>query len=1021
MRRILNTASVILILCNIILLAQEKQTEVQKFKDEMRSLWKPDQEGFIKQWLVLGEFPNLEGKGLDIDYLGEHGGEKRIYPVEGMQHTRPDSSIVKWKKFESDANTINFLEAFRGRQTEHVVGYAFTVITSQEDSNVLLSFGSDDGIKIWLNGKQVFRKFIGRSIKADEDLIEVFMPAGENKLLVKVEQALGDWGFCLRMVTPELAMLLRRDIIAPSIDEEKSNNETLVIRNDATISALFGLPQVHVKIIAAGGRVAASETAHRGSAMQFNTNNWEEGIYEILFFTTDSKGLPLKNYLFWYKGNPLEAAQKLVSTVPPKAETQNELVHIMLAEMVNDRLGGKLDGVTQRELERIYSPLMEFAELQQTEKSKAGNIRPGGFVRLAYRDEIDDSPQLCRAYLPPDYVPNKKWPMVVNLHGYNPENPDYIHWWFVDWRHNNMSDRHNVIYIEPHGRGNTGYLGIGDRDVLKCIQLAKESLSVDENRVYLTGSSMGGGGTWHVGTRHPELFAAIAPIYGGWDYHVSMDEEALSKLSDRDRFFQERASSFVQAEALLTTPVFVHHGDEDTAVDVDFSRYATRMMQRWGYNIRYWEVPGLGHVNLGTDDELMQWFLEHKREVDPKRVRIRAADLKHASAHWVKVTQRENQFDLISVDAQLIGENVIRLDTKNVLEIIFSPSNTLVDINKPVQIFWNTDDRRIAKIKGNQIVLRARNYKPNKLIKTPEIEGTISDFTNTPFAVIIGTISKDSLMRKLCSQKAEEFVNYWKEWQRVKPRVFKDTEFPESEISKYSLLLYGGAEANQITKKLADKLPLNVSSEEIEIDGRAFKVKDAAVNLIYPHPLNTKRYVSIITATSGAGLYFINPYRNVGERYDYYIVDGRIPNRRRGRPVDKIRIAAGVFDYNWQINDKYLEVGDSELRVKSPYKKVNPDLSTTIEGLPEIDPAIYDTYAGEYGKDGMLIRFWRDGKKLMVQGPNGTRFELYPDSETGFFLDVIDIQFDFIKDEEGKVTEVLIYQGNQETRVKKIN
>ena len=48
---------------------------------------------------------------------------------------------------------------------------------------------------------------------------------------------------------------------------------------------------------------------------------------------------------------------------------------------------------------------------------------------------------------------------------------------------------------------------------------ARKLFSVDDNRVYLTGESMGGWGTWNVATRHPELFAAIAPVFGGVDYH----------------------------------------------------------------------------------------------------------------------------------------------------------------------------------------------------------------------------------------------------------------------------------------------------------------------------------------------------------------------------------------------------------------------------------------------------------------------------------------------------------------------
>jgi hypothetical protein len=71
----------------------------------------------------------------------------------------------------------------------------------------------------------------------------------------------------------------------------------------------------------------------------------------------------------------------------------------MLAEMVADRLGGKLDEASGNPWWRIHSPLMEFDELMLEGKGQVGRIRPYGFLRHAYRDDIDGSPQFCRAYL----------------------------------------------------------------------------------------------------------------------------------------------------------------------------------------------------------------------------------------------------------------------------------------------------------------------------------------------------------------------------------------------------------------------------------------------------------------------------------------------------------------------------------------------------------------------------------------------------------------------------------------------
>jgi len=1000
--------------------ADENPQETQSLKDEMRLPWSRMKDVFITDWLVLGEFSNPDKQGFDKDYLTEHGGESKIHPVEGMAHQRPDGSIAKWTKYKTE-KVVDFIEALKGRPYEYVVGYAFTTINRPEAGKVWLSLGSDDGVAIWLNGKQVHRKLVARGLSPDADQVEVFMNQGENHLLVKVEQGTGAWSLCLRVINSEQVISIREGRLNPSIEATETKDNILILRTDNIQLDRPEDSDVHVEIIDASGKIIATRKSFRGAQLKFKTDQWIDGAYEICLSNLDTKGHLQHEYLRWYKGDAIAAAKKLVETAPKeKSTSETGLIHAMLADLVLDRLGGDLENPKTDRLSDVYAALIEFQNLDWDRSDQAKPDRPHQFVRLAYRDEIDDSPQFCRVYLPTDYDPSKKYPMVVMLHGYNAENPPYIRWWSVTKRHEILADRYNLIYIEPHGRGNTSYNGIGDRDVLRCIRMAKERFHVDEDRVYLMGYSMGGGGTWHVGCRHPELFAAIAPIYGGWDYHVGFDEAELKKLNNLERFMREKQSSFVQAEALLSTPVFVAHGDADVAVDVKNSHYAVKMLQRWGYNIRYWEVPGGTHGHLGIEDDLMQWFLSHKRNANPKHVRIRSAILKSASAHWITVLQRKDPYAFIYTDVEVIAPNKIKLETENVLEITMSPGKEIVDHSQPLLIIWNGKEIK-AKLNNGQIKLKAAEFLSGKIQKRPELEGPLADVANTPFAVVIGTISEDSLMRKLCEMKARDFINYWKEWQKCEPRIFKDTEISDADLAKYSLILYGGADANLVTKKLIDEIPLKMTSEKITLAGHEFKAKDAVIHTIYPNPLNPDRYVSMIAANSETGMYFLKPNLNDMDRYDFYIADGRIPNQRLGRPYEKVRIAAGVFDYNWQINPEILEQGDPEIRAQCPYRKVLSDLSTTMVGLPKIDPKVFDNYVGEYKAEaGFIVKVMREGDRLLGQGPGGPPVQLFPYTETDYFLDVMDVQITFVKAESGEVNELIIHEGDQRISAKRI-
>ena len=239
-----------------------------------------------------------------------------------------------------------------------------------------------------------------------------------------------------------------------------------------------------------------------------------------------------------------------------------------------------------------------------------------------------------------------------------------------------------------------------------------------------------------------------------------------------------------------------------------------------------------------------------------------------------------------------------------------------------------------------------------------------------------------------------------------------------TDMKKYSLILFGDASANLITFKLKDKIPLKISSDEIDVDGKTFKAKDAFVRIIYPHPLNPERYVSVIGATSGAGMFL---YNGVNEDFDFVIQDGCIPNNRLGRPMDKLYIAKGYFDYNWKINDGLLETGDPVLRKNSPVKKVLPDLTTTIDNLPKIDSNVYKSLSGRYEiQPGVNVNVFVDADKLMARSPDGRVFQLYPVSETEYFIDVADLQITFNRNENGAVLGMVVHEPNGDLEIKKV-
>jgi len=579
--------------------AQEPASPL-KLKDEQRMPWKRDADRFLRQWLVVGPFPG----GLDTDCLG---GESAIQPADGMEQKRADGTSVKWHSQKSWGDVMGF-EASPDPSAS-AVSYAFAKVSRPKAGKVLLSAGSDGSIRVWVNGKRVLARDGQRSVTADEDQIEVDMNAGENTLLVKMPASNS---FCVRVLEAG-SVVARNPAIGPSILHYTADGFTLKtdIGGERT-----NVEAVEIEIVAPGGKVLLKRTAPRGATLSMVARELPDGPYDVRCSTRTMDGRLTATHLPWYKGDCLAKARALATTAATADASKPEGFTLkMLAEMVADRLGCKISEAKGDPWKKIHSPLMEYDEMMLERMGRTGRIRPYGFVRLAYMDEVDGTPQYCRAYLPGGYDSAKKWPLVIQMHGYNPANPVYVQWWGSDSRHGGadteFSNHQGIIYMEPHGRGNASYVGFGDSDVIHAIAEAKRLLNVDEDRVYLQGDSMGGWGTWNISTRHPDLFAAIAPTFGGSDYHVDLGEEDLVKLTSLDRFLSETESSWSMADSLLNIPIYIRHGDIDRTVNVDYSRWGARLLQR----SRRMSYPG---CLIATGASVKHWLIPATPKSEPK-------------------------------------------------------------------------------------------------------------------------------------------------------------------------------------------------------------------------------------------------------------------------------------------------------------------------------------------------------------------------------------------------------------------
>jgi len=188
----------------------------------------------------------------------------------------------------------------------------------------------------------------------------------------------------------------------------------------------------------------------------------------------------------------------------------------------------------------------------------------------------------------------KLWPLVVFLHGAGERGDDLskvaIH---GPPKKVAAGESFPFILASPQCPAESWWT---DEPVLELIDHLEKAYRVDESRIYLTGLSMGGYGTWYFGTKQPERFAALAPVCGGGAPY-------------RMRWIRRK-------------PVWAFHGAKDTAVPVEESeRLISKLKEMQNQNAKLTVYPEAGHdswTEAYDTPELYDWLLSHSLKKETK-------------------------------------------------------------------------------------------------------------------------------------------------------------------------------------------------------------------------------------------------------------------------------------------------------------------------------------------------------------------------------------------------------------------
>lgn len=251
-------------------------------------------------------------------------------------------------------------------------------------------------------------------------------------------------------------------------------------------------------------------------------------------------------------------------------------------------------------------PLKKDEAKKEIIKSTPGKIEKRSYEFKEAKKEIEYA-----LYVPTKYDKDKKTPLVVALHGLGGNPQQFI-------RSRGMTDqaeKYGMIVVAPMGYNERGWYGnrvigkgkgktddpenlseLSEKDVMNVLEIARKDFNIDPNRIYLMGHSMGGGGTWHLGIKYPDIWAGLGPIAPAI-FRQPTDLEKIKHI-----------------------PVILVQGDQDKLVPVTGARRWAEQMKKLEMTHDYIEVAGGDHGNVvGMNmGKIFEFFDKHKKSEKKK-------------------------------------------------------------------------------------------------------------------------------------------------------------------------------------------------------------------------------------------------------------------------------------------------------------------------------------------------------------------------------------------------------------------
>jgi hypothetical protein len=540
-----------------------------------------------------------------------------------------------------------------------------------------------------------------------------------------------------------------------------------------------------------------------------------------------------------------------------------------------------------------------------------------GLVVRGYVSKIDGSVQTYGLVVPTSFRPGSavRHRLDIWFHGRGETLSELA---FIDGRQKSPGEFTplDTFVLHPYGRYCNANHFAGEVDTFEAMDHIKKHYAIDDNRVTVRGFSMGGAACWHFAVHHAWRWAAAAP--GAGFSETPQFLRVFQQETLKPTWWEQKLWHLYDcndwAINLAHCPTIAYSGAQDSqkqAADVMAKALAAE-----GMTLEHIIGAGAKHFYTTAARTEINRRIDHivarGRETMPRKVRLTTWTLRYNRMHWVIVEGLAEHWEQAGVEAEIVDASTVKVTTAGVtgLRLEMPPGDCPLDMTRPVAVLINGQKLTGAPVHSDRswssaFELTAGKWsaaKPgsaSELRKRHGLQGPIDDAFMDRFLMVRPTGKPfNDVVGKWVAGEMEHALVHWRKQFRGELEPRDDTAVTDADMAGSNLILWGDPSSNAVLAKIADKLPIRWTAGGVAYGKRTFNGAHHVPVLIYPNPLNPKKYVVLNSGFTFREYDYLNNARQVPKLPDWAILDVSQP--RTARTPAGI-VDAGFFDERWQL------------------------------------------------------------------------------------------------------------------------